>query len=432
MHTKNNDYYRNRMKSGIGKVLPGLIAPALLAAVFFGFIAVPGAGAKDIELTGMLRSYTGARINESPDIAVAEQTVDITLEGWGNDTGIVVNPYAYVNASGNPEIGVREAYIDLYLPDADLRIGKQAIIWGEAEGAFITDIVSPQDMRSFILADFREIRKGIPAVRLDWYAGPFTIEGIWAPLFVPPNSPDSDSIWYTEPDYSWAPVVPTIHPGEEPSPGIENSEVFGKISYFGSMLNAAVMAGYSWDDLPVMRIERSAGPAVDLYPEYKRYTMVGGTLSTSISSVVLRTEAAGYLNKTFTTTDPANDNGLTKHNQLQALGGLDWNLFGIDMSAQYILQYIHDHSDYLMEDELEHTATFRMQDSYFSDVLTLELFSYVGFDPADALLRPSVTWSFEDGVDLSVGSEIFLGDESGRFGRYGDNTLAYLSANWYF
>ena len=111
----------------------GLILPAFLSA-------------GDVELTGMLRSYTGSRFSEA-DTPLAEQTVDLSLQGWGDTTQILINPFAYVGAEGDVDAGVREAYIDLFLPSLDIRVGKQAVVWGEAEGVFITDIVSPQDLR---------------------------------------------------------------------------------------------------------------------------------------------------------------------------------------------------------------------------------------------------------------------------------------------
>jgi hypothetical protein len=384
----------------------------LLAAVLL-LLALWPALANDVELTGMLRSYSGVRLEKS-DVPVTEQTVDINLRGWGDMTQINVNPYVYVGADGEPDIGLREAYIDLFLPSLDLRVGQQAVVWGEAEGVFITDIVSPQDMRSFILADFREIRMGIPAVRADYYAGPFTFEAVWIPRFVPSRLPDSGSIWFT-------PEMSALSGAELPSDALENSEIFGKLSYFGSALNAEVMAGYAWDDQPV----RFSGSDF----AYERYAVAGGSFSTTLGSFVLRSEAAVYMDRAFTYEAPA---PADKHHQLHGLAGLDWSLWGGDMSAQYIGEYIVDYDEAVAADEFGHTATFRLRDSYLSDTLELELFAYLGIDPWDALLRPSLTYSVEDGVEFETGAEIFIGDDEGKFGRYSDNTMLYASLRWYF
>ena len=393
--------------------------------------------AKDIDFTGMLRSYTGARLSEG-DVPITEQTADIKMEGWGEDTHIMLNPYAYIGADGEPEIGMREAYLDLYFPSMDIRVGKQAIVWGEAEGAFITDIVSPQDLRSFILADFAEIRMGVPAVKADYYAGPLTFEAVWLPRFVPTDQPDSESIWSTD-------QLKMMNNADQDMPGddLENSEFFGKVSYFGAAFNGELMAGYAWDDNPILEgnIDLPTGTPT-LTAQYERYTVVGGSFSTTIGSVVLRSEAAAYLDRAFTAIEtpgpPTRTLATSKHHQLHGLAGLDWSLLGVDMSSQYILQYIHDYDAALMSEEYDHTLTFRMRDSNMAETLTWELFTYVGFDPediensTDALLRPSLTYSMEDGVEIETGAEIFLGDESGKFGQYEDNTMAYVSLRWYF
>jgi len=407
--------------------------------------------AKDVDFRGMLRSYTGVRVSEDTwDVPVNEQTVDLTLKGWGDITQITVNPYAYVGAQGDPEIGVREAYIDIFLADMDLRIGKQAVVWGEAEGAFITDVVSPQNMRSFILADFREIRMGIPAVRADYYTGPFTLEAVWIPEFIPAQLPAGDSIWAVQPDFSWAPasVSPDLRISRETvSPKLENSEIFGKISYFGSALNAELMAGYAWDDQPVITdvlINRNNTPTdpdddeiESITRGHKRYTIVGGSLSTTLSSVVVRTEAAAYLNKDFNVlTSVGPGPGIDEFSQLHALAGLDWSLGGVNMSAQYIFQYIHEFDDSILTaDEFGHTATAMVQDTFLEESLTAKLFGYFGFgafDTFDALLRPSLTYAVEDGVELQTGAELFLGDENGNFGQYRDNNMVYAAVKWYF
>jgi len=394
--------------------------------------------AKDIDFSGMLRSSTGARLSEG-DVPITEQTADIKMEGWGEDTHIMLNPYAYIGADGEPEIGMREAYIDLYFPSMDIRVGKQAIVWGEAEGAFITDIVSPQDLRSFILADFTEVRMGVPAVKADYFAGPLTFEAVWLPRFVPTAQPDADSIWSTE-------KMKLMSNPDLPSDDLENSEFFGKISYFGSALNGELMAGYAWDDMPVLKgdIDLTTGEPVPstLKATHKRYTVVGGSFSTTLGSVVLRSEAAAYLDRAFTKTEipgpPTRTLSTSEYHQIHGLAGLDWSLFGVDMSSQYILQYIHDYDAALMSEEYDHTLTFRMRDSNTAETLTWELFGYLGFDPediensTDALLRPSLTYSIEDGVEIQSGVEIFLGDEAGKFGQYEDNTMAYVSLRWYF
>jgi len=409
----------------------------LIIGITMILFTVTGLSAKDVDLRGMVRSYTGFRFSEQ-DIAVNEQTIDLTLEGWGDMTRLVINPYAYVGTSSEPELGIREAYVDIFFDNADLRVGKQAIIWGQAEGAFITDIVSPRDMRSFILADFREIRKGVPAVKADYYAGSYTFEGIWIPRFVPTSMPGKDSMWMQDMDLKPG-VTITPQPVDQPAFDLKNSEIFGKMQYFGPRISWEVMGGYAWTDTPYISSLTPTGPStVDANQAYGRYKVVGGSLSTAIGPVVLRSEAAVYLDKPFSVitlgSPPSID--VENHHQVQALAGLDWGLWGIEMSAQYILSYIHDFKDGMIEQgkmlsEFDHTFTFRVVDTFLDDRLTAKVFVYFEADPLNALIRPSLTWSIEDGVLIEGGVELFVGSE-GTFGSYKDNSLAFVALRWYF
>ncbi len=391
------------------------------------FLLSVDAGAKEIEVSGMLRSYIGARVQEE-DIPVTEQTVDLSLESWGDISEILINPYAYVAENGEVDMGFSEAYIDFFLPGIDLRLGQQAVVWGQAEGAFITDIVSPQDLRSFILADFSEIRKGVPAVKADSYFGHLTMEAVWIPRFVPTSLPGENSIWYV-------PEMTTAESADLPGYSLENSEIFGKISYFGAALNAEIMAGYAWDDNPVV-----TGAVTSPESRYYRYTVTGGSFSTTLGPVVLRGETAVYLDREFSALSSGETGpqfSAESYNQIHGLLGLDWSMLGVDMSAQYIHQQIPDYDESLLAEEITRTVTFRVRDSYLADTLTWELFSYLELldldeGTADALLRPSLIYSLEEGVELKTGVEIFLGDEEGRFGQYEDNTMAYVSVSWYF
>jgi hypothetical protein len=84
-----------------------------------------------------------------------------------------------------------------------------------------------------------------------------------------------------------------------------------------------------------------------------------------------------------------------------------------------------------MLSEFDHTFTFRVVDTFLDDRLTAKVFVYFEADPLNALIRPSLTWSIEDGVLIEGGVELFVGSE-GTFGSYKDNSLAFVALRWYF
>lgn len=387
----------------------------MIIGTFFSMPIFPA----EVQFSGMTKTALGATV-DSGDFILAEQLLHTNIDGYGTKSAFHVSPTLKVQVDGSIDFTVREAYIDLLTDAGDFRIGKQAVVWGQAEGFFITDIVSPQDLRFFILADFSDIRIGIPALRAQKYVGPFSVDTVWVPFFVPTVFPEKDSPWYTQ-------EMSVIEPYDVRMGSLSDGEGFIKLGYFGSGFNAEIMAGYAWDDQPVLE-----GTFPTLETVYKRFTVAGGSLSKPIGPVIVRFENAIYINRAFSAqTSPGVVTSIRK-NEMIALGGIDWSISGIDLSLQYVGEYVFDYDENIRVPEFQQTSSFRIRKTFLQDYLTLEFFAYVGLDPFDALLRPSISYTIEDGVLLKAGADIFLGDASGRYGRYRDNTLVSVAVSWYF
>ncbi|HID39622.1 MAG TPA: hypothetical protein EYP36_08930 [Calditrichaeota bacterium] len=216
---------------------------------------------------------------------------------------------------------------------------------------------------------------------------------------------------------------------------LENSEVFAKFSALTSLVDFEIMAGYAWDDDPTMHIsktiENGQPVGVTVTPIHHRLTLGGGSFSTSLSGFVIRGEGAYYTGKYFVTADPMVTNAVTKKDYLHYLIGLDYTLWDIKLSGQFIQQAILDYEDPIEEDEIENTATFLARGDFLRETLTLELFSYIGINNSDALIRPRVYYDIADGFEILLGANIFTGD-SGRFGQYDNNDMIYAKLKYSF
>ena len=98
---------------------------------------------------------------------------------------VLLNPWFEIVSGAGPATGLREAYLDYSTDLVDLRVGKQIIIYGKADGLVITDIVSPKDLTSFPIPDFRELRLGVVAASANACIGPAVVELIYVPVFGP-------------------------------------------------------------------------------------------------------------------------------------------------------------------------------------------------------------------------------------------------------
>ncbi|MFW5944949.1 MAG: DUF1302 family protein [Bacteroidota bacterium] len=390
--------------------------------------------AQDTQLRGYVRNYTGSLLEEGGDFSIIQNTFNLELEKTGMDMGFRVNPYVYHYTNQELDYGVREAYIDLFFDKMDIRLGKQQIIWGKADGVFITDVVSPKNLREFLLPEFEEIRMGITSLKLDYYMGNNTFELVWVPEFVPTHYPDRESIWF--PDRF--PEFARIDKSEKNiSPSIENSELFFKYSLLSSDFDLELMGGYMWDDDPAMHTERFMNPQTQMpdsaviYPEHHRLTLGGGSFSTEISGIVLRGEGAYYHDKRFTVTDFTNPDGIVEKDYAHYLLGLDFLIGGVNFSTQFIQEAVFDHEKTMEQEEFENTMTFLVQQDFFRDKLVLEYFMYYGFENNDALIRPKATYEVGSGVNLITGANLFTGTE-GRFGRFNQNDMVYFKLKYDF
>lgn len=73
-------------------------------------------------------------------------------------------------AEARPELD--EAYVDVYLPSADLRVGRQVVAWGTADAVNPTDVVNPRPLGLDALLDRAVRRLPVPAVRVAYYPRP--------------------------------------------------------------------------------------------------------------------------------------------------------------------------------------------------------------------------------------------------------------------
>ncbi|MBT3303476.1 MAG: hypothetical protein HOD63_09430 [Bacteroidetes bacterium] len=405
----------------------------LLVAISFSYIAK----SQNTEISGFVRNYTGVLL-ETGDFSILQNTLDLNFEKTGGKAAFKANPMLYHYDNNKLDLRLRELYMDLYFDNFDLRIGQQQIVWGKADGAFITDIVSPLNLTEFLLPDFDEIRTGVLATKLDYYIGNHTFEVIWMPLFTPTEIPQAGSIWHVQPEF---PIVPTFDWSKSSmTPNLENSELFVKYSAMTSKIDFELMGGYTWDDNPSMHIEKiidmSTGKPVltglNITPEHHRLLIGGGSFSSEIKGVVLRGEAAYYNGKYFQTEDPFANDALVQKDYIHYLTGVDFSIKGVKFSSQFIQEVVLDYDEKMQKTEIENTMTFLARYDLLRETLHLELFSYIGLTNQDALIRPKITYDFDDGFSILLGSNIFVGDDKGRFGQYADNSMIYTKIKYSF
>ena len=379
---------------------------------------------------GFVRTYLGALTEQDGEYSVLQNTFDWRLDYGKGNVALYVNPVFDYNAlDDNLDISLRQGYMDIYFDNFDLRIGKQQIIWGKADGVFITDVISPRDLSEFILPDFEEIRIGTNAIKFDYYLGNSTFEAVWIPTFESTILPEENSIW--------APKMPNFpmpvnydYTYTEVENKLSESEIAFKYSYLGSAIDFELMAAYMWDDNPAMHIFLQPDSTLLIKPEYHRLPLAGASFSKAVGGAVIRGEAAYYFEKRFAAED-LTFNRVKDKDYAHYLIGYDHNWFGMNVSFQFIQEYILDYENDISNDEFTSTMTFLVTEDFLRETLRLEFFSYYGINNEDALLRPKISYDLADGFEVQLGANIFVGEE-GNFGQYDENDMLFMKVRYDF
>ncbi len=104
----------------------------------------------------------------------------------------------------SPAVEIEEAYVDLFLPSLDVRIGKQKVAWGKLDTFQPTDVLNPRRYTDPFVTDREDQKIGIPSVQASYYPPPLGVRGVqdlratvtWVPFPVPIRFPLEDERWF--------------------------------------------------------------------------------------------------------------------------------------------------------------------------------------------------------------------------------------------
>ncbi len=333
---------------------------------------------------------------------------------------------------GETGVDLHEAWLEFATSRWDLRLGRQIVIWGKADGVQITDIVSPPDYTESITRDLDEIRIPVDAAKFRLLGDCLVTELIWIPVFEPAVLPSGDNPWAVEPE-----IPENVHlsfaDAVEPDTSLENGEVALKVAAYLSGLDAAASVFYTWDDYPAYHREtRSEGDDffIDYEPMHRRLTVLGLEFSRPWSDFVFRGEAAYYVGKYLETDTAAADP--MKKDKLKWLWGADWTP-GNDWTviAQLAGDLIVDYDSRLADDARELVATLNVSKQLMRQTLTMSGMLYYDLDENEIYVRPKADYALTDDFRLLVGADVFCGAD-GAFGAYRNNSQVWVKAKYSF
>ena len=382
--------------------------------------------AQNIEFSGDIQTQwgVGAPWTDS-DKSAGKFTLGNTsftgkIDAWyGNSSALAEGTVSYDALTNSIDFSLGELWADYTSSFWGVRIGRQKVAWGKADGIDITNVICPSNMSSITAMASEDSKLPIDVIRLSFSGNQFTADAYWIPFFTPTALP--------------AEKVAGV-PIEKPELAIWNGEYGLKLSGYFPLLDLSLYGFYGWEDTPLISavpvvpelVEGGEGqPSIRIFGKYKHMTMAGIDAAIPIKEVVLRTEAAFFPQRYFTIDE--------KRNELSALAGLDWMPSGWTLTAQYFCDYVFGNLDNLdRKDSYTHGATLSISKSLLNETMDLNLAGVVNFNAFDSLINPSLSYNLSDQINLETGAYILLPgpDEDGTYGAYKDYSTIYINVKF--
>ncbi len=350
----------------------------------------------------------------------------------GEDSSITTIVRLRMDAKDNLSPGdhnqaeLRELYLDTTIKDSIVILGKQQVVWGKADGLKVLDIVNPQNFREFILDDFDQSRIPlwtanaeipvndvtlqlllIPDQTYHEFATPGSSYQFTSPIIIPPTPPGANIV-----------INPTIRPDNV----LQDADAGFRLSTFTHGWDLTFNYLYHYDDTPVLFRTINISPngiSISINPQYKRTHLIGGTFSNTFGDLTLRGEVGYLTDKYVSTTNPLDADGVVKTGELKYVIGFDWYGFTDTLlSIQVFQTYLDDHENGMIRDELNTQITFLIKQDYMNETLHAEIFFLQDLNYEDGMVRPKLTYEYNDEINIYAGADIFYGNNDGVFGQF--------------
>lgn len=335
----------------------------------------------------------------------------LLFEGWTRTPNAL--------KSTGEQSSLREGFVSFSSSAVDFRIGKQIIAWGRADQLNPTDNLSPHDY-SMLSTEIDDQRQGSSAVKATYNFTNMAATGIWLPDFSPNTLPIP-------------PSTGTIYSESTPS----GDQFALKLEQSGLAVDWSLSYFRGFDLNPDIAIQSVLPEAVNLSLQHHRIHVLGADASTVIGRYGLRTEAAYTWTESTAGIDP-----FVKKPFFYGVVGSDRTFFEyLNINLQYFMRQINDFNDpntiadpltrYVaiqqsiisnQQDKFQQGISLRIGNKWLNETLEAEFAAVYSFTRRDYLLRPKLSYAFDDHWKGALVANLYRGDANTFFGM-----LNYLS-----
>lgn len=430
--------------------------------IILGNVTTPKA---QVNLHGVLQNYLAVKTTHDYEFIAARNRLRIQINK-PTDFGRLQTELDLIHKfdqSHEIEFQLKEAYFEWFLQKYDLRIGHQKIIWGRANGTFITDIVTPVDLREFLTISAADIRFGITSFHAIRYSGENSLQLVVAPFFQRNLIPEADSRWFSAQQissvFSSIPVT-TEYPNRDFS--LEDVQAALRYNLLSPDVVDLDLFLMRWTHpTPAYNIsiatDGSSDPlSLELIESYQNSWMAGISSTIEIHpTVFILGEALFVERKLFTRIPLANLNELDSPADLQdladlsngfltskpwihSMAGLRTEILKTTIDAQFFVEGIFDYQDEIIQEEIYKYATLLATRSFLRDRLQLLSLSRYNIDTDDFWVQFQGQYELNDNLILTLGTNLFGGKKSNdlsghlSFSQFRENSFIFSKIGLYF
>lgn len=402
-----------------------------------------------------IRNRTGFRTDEPRVFQMSRTIFDakgiykindnwrMTLEGRAH-----YDPVERLGYPKNVWVDPRQVLFDGKVKKVDLKLGLQQVVWGQADGLRVLDVINPLDYREFILEDFIDSRRPLWLARADAPVGEGSLQLIWVPYFAPARLPAADNEFGLGESFGLGligaaagelnlPQLPfRVEKTERPAYRLKSSQFGARYSRSVGKWDLTANYFYGWEDAPtnyLIGIENSINnspPTLVFKPRFDRKEVFGGTAATNFGSLVLRLEAGWNRNKStpVMTNTPT---GFEKHGQFSSVAGLDWSAkTWLWISGQYFLSFTSAPQEKLLLPRYNQLASIYFRTNFMRETFRPELFVLTGLNQREYLIRPRIVKTIGDHWSVGVGADFLGGKQTNIFGYFDSRDRVVLELKW--
>jgi len=333
------------------------------------------------------------------------------------------------------ELSLRELYLDTRLGESFWRLGKQQVVWGQADGIKVLDVVNPQSFREFILDDFDDSRIPLWMVNAEVPLGlDSSLQFLWIPdttyhELAEPGSP------YAFTSSRIIPQAPAGIPGEQieadkPDDAFADSDTGLRFSTFVGGWDVSLNYLYHYQDFAIayqqLKVDDSGLTAV-LAPKYERNHLLGGTFSNVFGDITLRAEIA-YSTDTFHLSSDLSERGIANSSEIASVLALDWQLGMQDtlLSVQWFQSHLFDYNSNIRRDSTEHNVSLLYRRSFDNETWQFDVLTLYSLNHEDSWVQVKLRYLLWSNLELWLGGDVFSGDKDGVFGQFSNEDRVLL------